>query len=73
MQTYRYKIVIEQDEDGIYIASCPSLQGCHAQGVTIREARESIRDAIRLHIEARRDMGEEIPVEVLYDEVEVDV
>jgi antitoxin HicB len=73
MQTYRYKIVIEQDEDGIYIASCPSLQGCHAQGVTIHEARENIRDAIRLHIEAHREIGEEIPVEVLYDEVEVDV
>lgn len=73
MQTYRYRIVIEQDEDGVYIASCPSLRGCHSQGSTILEARENLKDAIRLHIEARRTLGERIPVQVIHDEVEVDV
>jgi predicted RNase H-like HicB family nuclease len=73
MQTYRYRIVIEQDEDSVYVASCPSLRGCHSQGRTILEARENIKDAIRLHIEARRTLGESIPVEVIQDEVEVDV
>jgi predicted RNase H-like HicB family nuclease len=73
MGTYRYRIVIEQDEDGIYTASCPSLRGCHSQGLTITEARENIKDAIRLHIEARKALGERIPVEWLQDEVDVDV
>jgi len=38
MSTYKYRIVIEQDEDGIYIATCPALQGCHSQGDTVDEA-----------------------------------
>ena len=70
---YRYKTVIEQDEDGKYIVSCPSLQGCYSQGDSIEEALENIKDAIKLHIEARRAMGEPIPVEVGLEEVEVNV
>jgi predicted RNase H-like HicB family nuclease len=73
MATYKFRIVIEQDEDGVYIASCPALKGCHSQGDTIEEAVENIKDSIRLHIEARKSLGEPIPVEVLIDEVEVSV
>ncbi|MCD6362388.1 MAG: type II toxin-antitoxin system HicB family antitoxin [Synergistetes bacterium] len=50
---YKFKIIIERDEDGIFIATCPSLQGCYSQGETIEEAIENIKDAIKLHIEAR--------------------
>jgi predicted RNase H-like HicB family nuclease len=73
MSTYKYRIVIEQDEDGIYIVTCPALQGCHSQGYTIDEAIENIKDAIRLHIEDRKAIGERIPIEVRIDEVEVNV
>ena len=73
MSTYKYRIVIEQEEDGIYIAICPALQGCHSQGDTVDEAIENIKDAIRLHIEARKAIGEPIPIEVRVDEVEVNV
>ena len=68
---YKSKVIIEQDEDGIYIVSCPSLQGCYSQGDTIDEALENIKDAIRLHIEARKSLGESIPVEIALEEVEV--
>lgn len=61
MAKYRYTIVIEQDEDGVYISSCPAIQGCHSQGDTYEEAVENLRDVIRLHIEARRELGEPIP------------
>jgi len=70
---YRYRIVVEQDEDGIYIVSCPVLEGCYSQGNTPEEAMENIKDAIKLHIEARKILGEPIPIEVLVDEVEVSV
>ena len=73
MRTYKYRIVIEQDEDGVYVVSCPALRGCYSQGTTIEEAVENINDAIRLHIEARKSVGEPIPIEVLLDEVEVSV
>jgi len=73
MRTYKFRIIIEQDEDGVYIASCPALKGCYSQGDTIEEAKKNIEDAIRLHIEARKSIEEPIPIEVLLDEVEVSV
>jgi len=73
MPTYRFKIIVERDEDGIYIASCPALQGCYSQGDTYEEAVENLKDAIRLHIEARRELGEPIPIEIAIDEIMIDV
>lgn len=73
MRTYKFRIIIEQDEDGVYIASCPVLEGCYSQGETIDEAKKNIEDAIRLHIEARESIGEHVPIEVLLDEVKVSV
>ncbi len=70
---YKFKIIIERDEDGIFIATCPSLQGCYSQGETLEEVIENIKDAIKLHIEARKDVGEEIPIEIAVEEVAVSV
>jgi len=28
----KYRVTIEQDEDGIFIAKCPSLPGCVSEG-----------------------------------------
>lgn len=71
MATYQFTILVEQDEDGVYIASCPALQGCYSQGATYEEAVDNLKDAIKLHIEARRDMGEAVPIETAVDHVEV--
>jgi len=71
MPDYKFTVVVEQDEDGLYVASVPLLQGCYTQGKTYKEALENTKDAIRLHIEARRDLGEPIPIEVAIDEVQV--
>jgi predicted RNase H-like HicB family nuclease len=49
---YEFTVVIEQDEDGIYIATESALQGCHSWGDTADEALENVKDAIRRHIEA---------------------
>lgn len=73
MKRYRYTVIIERDEDGIYVASCPAIPGCHTQGDTYEDAIESIKDAINLNIAARRDLGEPIPIETAIDEVEVHV
>lgn len=59
MERYRFSVVIEKDHDG-YFASCLELQGCYTQGETYEEVVESIRDAIRLHVEDRLASGEEI-------------
>jgi predicted RNase H-like HicB family nuclease len=71
MPDYKFTVVVERDEDGIYVASVPLLQGCYTQGETYEEALENIKDAIKLHIEARRALGELVPIEVTIDEVQV--
>jgi predicted RNase H-like HicB family nuclease len=41
-------LLIGQDEDGIYIVSCPSFQGCHYYGKTIDEAMTNIKEVIEM-------------------------
>jgi predicted RNase H-like HicB family nuclease len=60
-QPYRFRVVIEQDEDGIYCASIPALPGCLSSGDTHTEALANIKEAASLHIEVMRDHGDEIP------------
>lgn len=51
-----FKVIIEQDEDGIFVASVPALPGCHTQGDTYEESLENIKEAIELCLEvARKD------------------
>ena len=71
MTRYQFTVVVERDEDGVYIASCPALQGCYSQAESYQEAVENLKDAIKLHIEARQSLGEPIPIEVALDRVEV--
>lgn len=46
-----YPIIIEIDEVGMYIVSCPTLKGCRSYGSSIDEAMENIREAIELCLE----------------------
>lgn len=71
MPNFKFTVVVERDEDGLYVASVPLLQGCYTQGETYEEALKNIKDAIRLHIEARKELGEPIPIESAIDEVRV--
>jgi len=51
MKNYHLPIVIEQDEDGVYIVSCPSFKACRSYGATIDEAIANIREVIEMCIE----------------------
>jgi predicted RNase H-like HicB family nuclease len=48
MQSIHVPIIIETDEDGIFIVSCPRFKGCHTYGKTIDEALVRIREVIEL-------------------------
>lgn len=50
-----FTVLIEQDEDGVYIASVPDIQGCYTQAKTIAEVLERIKEAIELCLEADRE------------------
>jgi predicted RNase H-like HicB family nuclease len=57
-----FTMVIEQDEDGIYVASVPELEGCHTQAKTLDELRERMREAIELYLEVESDRIHEMPL-----------
>jgi predicted RNase H-like HicB family nuclease len=51
MEKLHLPLLIEMDEDGYYIVSCPLFRGCHSYGETIDEALENIREVIELCLE----------------------
>jgi len=57
MKNYKVQVIIEPCEEGGYFATCPALQGCHAEGETYLEALENIQDIIRIHLESRAELG----------------
>jgi predicted RNase H-like HicB family nuclease len=58
-----FTIIIEQDEDGIYVASVPELEGCHTQAENLDILKERIKEAIELYLEIESDFINEIPLE----------
>lgn len=65
----KVRVSIYQDEDGMYIAECPSIPGCVSQGAS--EAKSNVADAIRECLAVRAEMG--LPLTVTTHEVEVTV
>jgi len=54
-----FTVIIEQDEDGIYVASVPELPGCHTQAKTLDELNSRIKEAIELYLEVKAEKEEE--------------
>jgi predicted RNase H-like HicB family nuclease len=50
----QFKIIIEQDEDGYFVASVPALPGCYTQAKTLPELKKRIREAILLCLEVAK-------------------
>jgi len=48
-------ILVEQDEDYIYIVSCPVFKGCHSYGKTVDEALVNIREVIEMCIDEEKE------------------
>jgi predicted RNase H-like HicB family nuclease len=71
VRAMKLQIVVYQDEDGAWIAECPSVLGCVSQGVTRGEAVENVRDAVAGCLEVRRTRG--MPLTTETEEIEVAV
>lgn len=54
-KTLHFPIIVEQDEDNVYIVSCPVFKGCHSQGKTIEEALDNIREVIEMCMEEENE------------------
>lgn len=53
-QKYHFPILIEQDEDDVFIVSCPVFKGCHSYGKTIDEAMKNIQEVIEMCLEEEK-------------------
>jgi len=67
----KYRVLIEQDEDGVFVAEVPSLPGCISQGKTRDEATENIKEAIELYLESLKAHDEPIPPSITEELIEV--
>jgi predicted RNase H-like HicB family nuclease len=67
----KFRVVIEQDEDGVFVVQCPSLPGCLSQGATRSEALANIRDAIQGYLESLKTHDEPIPPSIGEETVEI--
>ena len=66
-----YRVVVESDEDGVFVAQCPSLPGCISQGRTRAEAMTNIREAIAGYVESLQKHGEAVPPPIHEEIVEI--
>lgn len=55
MKVLNFKTIIEQDEDGYFVASVPSVPGCHSQGKTYEEAVKNVKEALELALEVAKE------------------
>ncbi|MEP0862357.1 MAG: type II toxin-antitoxin system HicB family antitoxin [Ignavibacterium sp.] len=69
----KFRVIITQDEDGVFIAECPSLPGCISQGKNREEALENINDAIKGYLESLKKHNEPIPPSIYEEVIEVNI
>ena len=67
----KYRVLIEQDEDGVFVVEVPSLPGCVTQGKTREEALRNVHEAIEAYLESLRARNEPIPPSIDEEIVEV--
>ena len=67
----KFVITLDRDEDGVWIAECPSIPGCISQGGTKDEATANIHEAILGCLEVRAEQGMPLTVETRLVEVAV--
>lgn len=58
---HTFQVIVEQDEEGWYVAECPALKACYTQGRTYEEAIENIKDVIALCLEELTEAGKPVP------------
>jgi predicted RNase H-like HicB family nuclease len=69
----KFRVIIEPDEDGVFVATCPTLPGCVSQGRTREEAAANIRDAIQGYLQSLEKHAEPVPGPITEEIVEVPV
>ena len=69
----KFRVHVEPDEDGVFIATVPALPGCMSQGQTRAGAVANVQEAIAAYIESLEQHGDPIPPAITEEVVEVTV
>jgi antitoxin HicB len=69
----KFRVTIEQDEDGVFVANCPTLPGCISEGKTRAEAQANIKEAIQGYLESLKKHDEPIPPPITEEIIEIAV
>lgn len=67
----KYRVVIQQDEDGVFVAEVPGLPGCISQGQTRSEALRNIQEALEAYLESLKVHDEPVPPSIEEEIIEV--
>jgi len=67
----KYRVLVEPDEDGVYVAEVPALPGCISQGRTRAEALENVKEAIAAYLKSLTAHNEPVPPPISEEVVEV--
>jgi predicted RNase H-like HicB family nuclease len=69
----KYRVLLEQDEDGVFVAEVPSLPGCISQGATRAKALKNIKEAVEVYLESLQAHNEPVPPSINEEVIEVSV
>ncbi len=69
----KFRILIRQDEDGMFVSEVPDLPGCISQGRTRQDAVVNAKDAISGYLASLKKHGESIPSPIDEETVEIHV
>jgi predicted RNase H-like HicB family nuclease len=64
-------ILVEQDEDDVYIVSCPVFKGCHSYGKTIDEALDNIKEVIDICMDEEKEKVSDVNRFIGFRELQV--
>jgi predicted RNase H-like HicB family nuclease len=73
MSNIKFRVLINQDEDGIFVVEVPTLPGCISQGHTRKEALANAQEAVALYVESLEAHGDPIPPSITEDIIEVEI
>jgi predicted RNase H-like HicB family nuclease len=65
----KFKVIVEKDEDGYYVADVPELQGCHTQAKDKKELMKRVKEVIELCLEDTKPTMKKVDIK----EIEVPV
>ncbi len=69
MKVMKFKVLVEKDEDGFYVADVPELQGCHTQAKNQKELMKRVKEVIELCLEDNNPVVRKVDIK----EIEVPV